>query len=97
MDLTKQSFDNLENKKFDIYFQPEEKHICELIEVKGLGGHSNDSGQKESFSLVFQSSHHVIFEQNAVKVCHPELHENLLFLVPIGADDKGVRYEAIFN
>jgi hypothetical protein len=95
--LTSQLFKDLHNKYFDIYFQPEEKFSCELIEVKNLCGLSNESAQKESFSLVFQSNHNVIFEQNTVKVYHPELDENLLFLVPISKNENGVRYEAIFN
>jgi len=97
MVITKQTFENIDNKIFEISFNPEQVVTCELIEVSSINTQTIEQDQKEAFSLVFQTSGDTIFEQNTYMVKNSELDETPLFLVPIGADEKGVRYEAVFN
>ncbi len=90
-------FDNINNKNFQIEFEDNLPIKCELIEVKGINSSTLKKGQSEPFSLVFQSKEQRVFEQNTYKLTHSELNDLALFLVPIGSDDIGVRYEAVFT
>ena len=97
MIINKQTFENINNKTFEISFDPKQATACELIEVKGINSHTLKEGQVEPFSLVFQTTDKTIFEQNTYMVKNKELDETQLFLVPIGSDENGVRYEAVFT
>jgi hypothetical protein len=97
MTLSKQSFENIVNNVFTIFFEIDNSIVSELIEVKSINSHTLAEGQAEPFSLVFQAIDDRVFEQNTFQVKHTELGELELFLVPIGADEKGVRYEAVFT
>ena len=50
------------------------------------------------FSLLFHSADRDRFApQQIVSLTHPELGELELFLVPLGPDERGMRYEAVVN
>ena len=97
MTVTKLTFESIKNKKFEISFHPEKNSICELIEIKSIHCQTLAEGQVEPFSLVFQTDDETIFEQDTYVIKNNELAEMPLFLVPIGSDEKGVRYEAVFT
>ncbi len=97
MTVTKQTFEQLQDKTFNIAFNPETQLACQLIEVKGINSHTLEQGQPEPFSLVFETPGDLVFEQNTYLVKNIDIEEFPLFLVPIGADEKGVRYEAVFT
>lgn len=97
MTLKKQSFENIHNNTFAIFFDLDNSISSELIEVSSINSHTLKDGQAEPFSLVFQVKDDRVFEQNTFQVTHEELGELELFLVPIGADENGVRYEAVFT
>ena len=65
----------------------------ELIEVMGLG--EQPGAQREPYSLVFRGPAQPAFEQQIVVLNHPQLGRLDLFLVPIGPDRHGMRYEAV--
>ena len=52
---------------------------------------------QEAFSLVFMAPQDTPPEQHLYKLEHAVLGSMELFLVPIGADERGVRFEAVFN
>lgn len=58
-------------------------------------------GAREPFSLVFQrpagSHSSVVLPQAIYAVTHPEIGAFELFLVPLGPDVDGMRYEAAFG
>ena len=58
---------------------------------------SHALGEREAFSIVFQSNRAEILAQQSCRLAHPRLGELDLFIVPIGQDDAGVRYEAVFS
>ncbi len=95
--ITKQTFENIKNKSFEITLQADNTISCELLEVKSIACHTLKEGQAEPFSLLFQIAGDTIYEQNTYVIKNNELEEMPLFLVPIGADEKGVRYEAVFT
>ena len=72
-----------------------------LIEVTELGGGPGRmaSGRTERvpFSLVFRGPTQPVFAQRTYRVAHDGIGEFDLFLVPIGPDAEGMRYEAIFT
>lgn len=49
------------------------------------------------FSRVFRGPPATIYPQRIYQLDHPRLGSFELFLVPIGADGEGVRYEAVFT
>jgi hypothetical protein len=70
-------------------------HDAELVEAAPVG----DAGPRARvpFSLVFRGPAGVVLPQRIYRVDHPDLGSLDIFLVPIGADAAGVRYEAIFT
>lgn len=48
-------------------------------------------------SLVFAGPVDQPLEQATYEIAHPELADDVLFVVPVGATETGRTYEAIFN
>ena len=65
----------------------------ELIDARGVAA---DSDGREPFSIVFRAPATPILDQKIRRLEHDELGAFELFLVPIGPDDTGMRYEAVF-
>lgn len=65
----------------------------ELIEVT----EQNDNPRLEQFTLVFRGPRELLLSQGVHPLEHEKLGRMELFLVPIGPDETGLRYEAIFN
>jgi hypothetical protein len=84
------------NNEFRIYFDPALPSPAELIEVSEINSSSTDGGRK-SFSIVFRGAKEKVWPQGMYKIEHPRLGELQLFLVPIGPDNEGMCYEAVFN
>ena len=62
------------------------------LAVPGAGG----SG-RVPFSLLFHARDGRYLEQQIFTVRHPDLGDLPVFLVPLGPDDGGMRYEAVFS
>ncbi len=72
----------------------------ELIEATSLGRgdeRRDESHRREPFSLVFRGPAELVLPQAIYRLTHDELGDQEMFLVPIGPDAQGMRYEAIFN
>lgn len=65
----------------------------ELISVTDVGS----SPRQSQFSLVFVGPYEAPVAQGIYRIEHDKLGALDLFLVPIGRDKDGVKYEAIFN
>ena len=88
------------NQTFRIHIPSLEPLETTLIEVTELGPErSSDeaSSKRRPFSIVFRGPRDPIFPQSIYKIEHEAMGSLDLFLVPIGPDKKGVRYEAVFN
>lgn len=92
-DLTRDRFAEQLNTDFLIRFTPEASMAAELVEVSEL----RQKGKQESYSLVFRAPLDAPVLQQMFAVEHPELGVFELFLVPIGKNDRGVEFEAVFN
>ena len=55
------------------------------------------SANQERFSLVFRGPNDQLLGQGMQRVEHDEFETFDLFLVPIGRDEAGPLYEAVFN
>lgn len=60
------------------------------------GGLGPDGQERVQFSLVFRGPADPVLRQGTYAVTHDALGEQELFLVPLGRDADGVRYEAAF-
>lgn len=71
--------------------------ILTLIEVTSPSGAASPHG-RIPFSLVFRSSSREFYlPQGCRQLDHPSLGQADVFLVPIGPDASGMRFEAVFN
>ena len=73
--------------------------VAELTEYELELAEVSDStnAQLEQFSLIFTGVASPWLNQGLYKLAHSQMPECELFLVPIGPDEKGMRYEAAFS
>ena len=98
--LTSGDFTPYLNQTFHIHVASTESLDAELIEVSELGAAPEADSQpagRRAFSLVFRGSPDPILAQAIYRVAHSEMGSVDLFLVPIGSDTRGMRYEAVFT
>lgn len=69
----------------------------DLIEVTGGAGDEDRDAHRLPFSLIFRGPKGTVCEQQICPLEHSEMGAIDLFLVPIGPDDEGMRYEAVFG
>jgi hypothetical protein len=91
-DFHKTTFAPLLHAKFLVQLDPSESAEVELIQVTG-----QESNTMETFSLVFRGPADQPFRQGTYTLQHEKLGTFQLFLVPIGRDESGYSYEAVFN
>lgn len=68
----------------------------ELTEAVSILAHANQPRQ-DPFSLVFRVAAEAGLWQGMIQIEHPDFGSAELFLVPIGEDQKGRYFEALFN
>jgi len=68
-----------------------------LAEVNGHRSQSTEEKKMERFSLFFDGPADSFLPQQSFEMRHETMGELYIFLVPISGDDKGFRYEAVFN
>jgi hypothetical protein len=81
------------NTKFRIRINENETVESELVEVS----EHLVSPRQERFAIVFRTSNDFFLGQGMMQMEHDEMGQFVLFLVPIGRDDSGTSYEAVFN
>lgn len=69
----------------------------ELVEVVGYEALAHARGDAERFSVFFHGAGNFFLPQRIYRLEHEQLGENEIFLVPIGQDERGFRYEAVFS
>jgi hypothetical protein len=94
--LTASSFSEHLGTSFRISFGGESPLEAVLFEVKRHEEH--DGPRKQPFSVYFRtSSSGPVLPQRIYQVEHDQMGTMDIFLVPIGPDGQGMRYEAVFN
>lgn len=97
--FTVQTFAPQVNDTFRVFSDSSAPMDMTLIDVTDLGPASErDAAQRRApFSLVFRGPRTGLLPQRIYRIEHHALGAFDLFLVPIGPDNEGMRYEAIFT
>lgn len=93
VNLTKMMFQENMNTKFRLIDPCLEQYALDPVQL--ADGYSNP--RQEQFSLTFRGSTERILPQQIYSLKHDVIGDLDLFLVPIGRDESGVYYEAVFN
>jgi hypothetical protein len=91
--LTADDFDRLVGADFALADRPE--HAALTLTAVSRSGRRSEL--REGFALLFTGAGQQVMAQDVYALRHPELGELAIFLVPVGADAEGVRYEAVFS
>jgi hypothetical protein len=92
-DLQHEEFLKHLNTKFRIRVSEADTIEAELTDVS----ERLMSPRQERFSLVFRTTNEIFLGQGQRDFEHDQMGKFGLFLVPIGRDDAGTDYEAVFN
>lgn len=94
--FTLQTFAPLAGSAFELTAGDADGRIAlELVET-GTGAVSASKVARDPFSLTFLQTDGPLLAQGTYPMSHPTLGAFELFVVPVGRDARGVRYEAVF-
>jgi hypothetical protein len=68
-----------------------------VVEVQTWGEESARGRGRQPFGVVFRGPRQPVLPQRTYRVEHREIGTFDLFIVPIGPDADGMRYEAVFS
>jgi hypothetical protein len=91
--LTRQSFSERLNSKFQLFISADSAIEIELVEVE----QRRSTPRQEQFSVVFRVPASVPAQQGVYRVKHDDLGEFELFLVPYRKEAEAIYFEAFFN
>ena len=91
--LTQKTFADQIDTKFTLVLEGVEPLELKLSRVSDL----IESNGAESFSIVFKGPGEFVLRQNTYRLEHDVMGAFEILLVPIGKDEQGVDYEAVFN
>lgn len=94
--LTEEEFSRHVNTRFRARVDAEREIELDLIEVKGYSSKPDEQGGMERFSVFFHGPVELL-PQRAYSLQHDGMGTFEIFLVPVGRDESGFRYEAVFN
>jgi hypothetical protein len=98
--LTHKDFADRLGERFEMQVPEGPPVALELIEAtegETPGGRGPEGQERLQFSLVFRGPAAPVLPQGTYPLGHAELEDLELFLVPIGPDTEGMRYEAAFG
>jgi pimeloyl-ACP methyl ester carboxylesterase len=97
--LTVETFSGHLGSTFRIHLDDLPQMDVELISATKLGRSTGEEPPdlRQPFSLVFRGPGDALLPQRIYAMEHDRIGSFDLFLVPIGPDEKGLRYEAIFT
>jgi hypothetical protein len=91
--FTKEAFSEHLNTKFRIPLNPSGAIELELIEVVS----TISTPRQEQFSIFFRGPQNIYLPQMTYQMEHDQMGALAVFIVPVGRDADGFRYEAVFN
>lgn len=97
--LTEAEFSKHVNTKFRLNANTADGSQIQLklSEVKGYAKKAEEHSGMERFSAFFDGPGEVQLPQGIYSLSHDQMGEFEIFLVPIARDERGFRYEAVFN
>jgi hypothetical protein len=96
-DLTRESFAPHAGSEFRLAVEGRAPVTLTLIEATALGPARGGASARAPFSLVFRGPRAPALPQRIHRLEHDALGALEIFIVPIGPDEHGLRYEAIFT
>ena len=97
MDHGAESFSEHLNTKFSVKVDSAEPVELELVDLVVRKSEPNEQAGMERFSTFFYGPANFFLPQQTYDMTHPEMGELQIFLVPVALDERGYRYEAVFN
>lgn len=94
-DVSHSSFEDHLETSFRILLGEEAPLEAILYEIRLHEAHTGP--RKQPYSIYFRTTHRGALPQGIYRVEHDRMAAMDIFLVPIGPDEKGMRYEAVFN
>ena len=91
--LHKETFAAYLQSDFQVLDDPGGAYTIRLVEVN----ERMSSPRQEVFALLFHGPADRMLTQATYRLNHSQIGEIELFLVPVGQDQDGYQYEAIFN
>ncbi len=85
------------NTNFRVELESSQAVELKLIAVTPRAVEAHEEAGMERFSVTFAGPADVLLPQQIYRVTHPEMGELEIFLVPIGKEADGFRYEAVYN
>ena len=98
--LTENEFSKHVNTNFRLKLNTTDReHEVELklTEVKGYAKKAEEHSGMERFSVFFDGPGDAQLPQGVYSLSHDGMGDFEIFLVPIARDERGFRYEAVFN
>lgn len=95
--LTEAEFSRHLNTKFAVRAQAPRPVELELVEVQRWVLQPKEADGMERFSVFFQGPGDIFMPQSIYTLEHEGMGVLDIFLVPVGRDERGYRYEAVFN
>lgn len=81
------------NTRFRLYRVGDEPVELILIQVSEL----QVTARLESFSILFRGPPHILLPQRTYQLDHAQMGKIELFIVPVGQNESGYEYQAVFN
>ncbi len=89
-------FESLLHTEVNIQFTPETILPARLVSLSLYD--NNSPVDRKPFSLIFLTDQKSEYFPQAISILqHPQKGEIAIFLVPLGFDGEGMRYEAVFS
>jgi hypothetical protein len=95
-DFTHPLFTEHLNERFRIFSDAASFEV-ELIQAEAYGSYNDGTARRAPFSLIFRGPLDPVLVQRTYRLEHETLGTLEIFLVPIGSNQDGMRYEAVFN
>lgn len=95
--VTSELFESALHRTFRLGLDGGESLDLELLKVERRGAFDPQIHKRQAFSLIFRGPAEPVLPQRIYPLANEPLGALDLFLVPIGPDADGMRYEAVFT
>jgi len=95
--LSYEVFEPCVDQAFEVLDDADSPVAMTLLAVEKRGQYDPDFADRQAFSLIFRGPAEPVLVQSTRPVRNDGLGTLDIFLVPIGPDKKGMRYEAVFT
>lgn len=95
--FTMETFQPRLGELFHVVVGEDQRLPVKLTEVSPWGPEASKGRPRVPFSLVFHTVPEAVYPQRIYRVENENMEPFEIFLTPIGPDERGMRYEAVFT